>query len=92
MLKVINQHMTPENFCYWLQGLLELQPGLHSLDAEQVKMVREHLAYVFQHGHLPSQATTTITETPTGPGADVWPGGSLSGGNSPFDVRTVSIC
>jgi hypothetical protein len=41
--------MTPENFCYWIQGLLELTPDLKTLTEEQVKMVRDHLGYVFTH-------------------------------------------
>lgn len=39
--------MTPENFCYWLQGLFELQPDLKSLTPEQIAMIRQHLMYVF---------------------------------------------
>lgn len=38
--------MTPEQFCYWLQGALELGTA-DSLDAGQVDMIREHLALVF---------------------------------------------
>lgn len=39
--------MNCENFCYWLQGLLELEPNLTHLNEDQVKMIREHLGYVF---------------------------------------------
>jgi len=49
--------MTSENFCYWLQGLLELTPDLTTLNAAQVKMVRDHLGYVFTH-MAPKAATT----------------------------------
>ena len=38
--------MTPEQFCYWLQGRAELQPDVPLSDAEW-KSVREHLATVF---------------------------------------------
>jgi hypothetical protein len=46
--------MTPDQFCYWLQGLLEMMPDLKTLDENQVAMVRAHLGYVFEHGHLDS--------------------------------------
>ena len=39
--------MTPEQFCYWLQGCAELQPDVPLSDAEW-KSVREHLATVFK--------------------------------------------
>lgn len=39
--------MTPENFCYWLQGLLEIgDPS--ELDSEQVEIIKEHLNLVFK--------------------------------------------
>jgi hypothetical protein len=39
--------MSSENFCYWLQGLFELQPDLKELTPEQVAMIKQHLGYVF---------------------------------------------
>jgi len=39
--------VTPENFCYWLQGYLELSEK-GGLSSQQVKVVREHLALVMQ--------------------------------------------
>ncbi len=45
--------MTPENFCYWLQGLLEVgDPS--TLDAQQVLIIKDHLNLVFK------KETTTI--------------------------------
>ena len=38
--------MTPEAFCYWLQGCLE-GAQLKQLDEAQLGRVREHLATVF---------------------------------------------
>ncbi len=39
--------MTPENFCYWLQGLLEIgNPS--TLDAQQVLIIKDHLNLVFK--------------------------------------------
>lgn len=43
--------MTSRDFCYWLQGHLELR-GLNSglaLDAGQVECIRKHLNLVFKH-------------------------------------------
>lgn len=38
--------MTPEQFCYWLQGRAEMQPDNPPSEAEWV-MIRQHLATVF---------------------------------------------
>lgn len=38
--------MTPEQFCYWLQGRAEMQPDNPPSEAEWA-MIREHLATVF---------------------------------------------
>lgn len=39
--------MTPENFVYWLQGLLELG-NPKKLNEEQVKSIKEHIALVLE--------------------------------------------
>jgi len=38
--------MSPQDFCYWLQGVLEVTKP-EQLDKEQLAMVREHLDLVF---------------------------------------------
>jgi len=38
--------MTPENFCYWLQGYIELS-NCKSLTPEQTQMISNHLQLVF---------------------------------------------
>lgn len=38
--------MTPENFCYWLQGFMELS-NERTLTPEQVQIIRDHLNLVF---------------------------------------------
>lgn len=49
--------MTPENFCYWLQGLLEIgDPS--TLDAQQVLIIKDHLNLVFK------KETKTLTVKP----------------------------
>lgn len=37
--------MTPENFCYWLRGYIELT-GNAELSKEQVQVINEHLDLV----------------------------------------------
>lgn len=39
--------MSPENFAYWLQGFFEIA-GTDELTADQVKIVKDHLALVFE--------------------------------------------
>ncbi len=38
--------MTPENFCYWLNGHFDLNPD-SPLTEQQVHIIRQHLALVF---------------------------------------------
>ena len=38
--------MTPENFCYWLRGYIELSGDDVSLTPNQVKMINDHLDLV----------------------------------------------
>ena len=38
--------MTPRDFCYWLQGHLEIGE-VNELDAAQIAMIKKHLALVF---------------------------------------------
>jgi hypothetical protein len=45
--------MTPENFCYWLQGYFELQLKVggdahNVLSSLQVQQIRDHLNLVFK--------------------------------------------
>lgn len=39
--------MTPENFCYWLQGALELGGDQVTLGCNQVQIIQDHLDLVF---------------------------------------------
>lgn len=45
--------MTSRDFCYWLQGFLELRDDA-SITAEQAKCIQRHLALVFVHEIDPS--------------------------------------
>jgi len=40
--------MTPENFCYWLQGYFELVKTTE-LTPEQVQEIKKHLFLAFDH-------------------------------------------
>jgi len=47
--------MTSRDFCYWLQGYIEITDGRKAtLDAQQVECIRKHLAMVFKHEIDPS--------------------------------------
>jgi hypothetical protein len=47
--------MTSRDFCFWLQGFLELRgKSEHGLSYEQTVCVERHLAMVFQHEIDPS--------------------------------------
>jgi len=41
-----NNDMTPEQFCYWLNGHFDLSET-ETLSEAQVKVIKEHLALVF---------------------------------------------
>lgn len=41
-----NGDMTPEQFCYWLNGHFDLADN-NKLSEEQIKVIREHLEMVF---------------------------------------------
>jgi hypothetical protein len=46
--------MTSRDFCYWLQGKLEIDGEPKPLTAEQVEVIAKHLALVFKHEIDPS--------------------------------------
>lgn len=41
--------MTARDFCFWLQGKLEIDGEPHALSAVQVKIIQRHLNLVFAH-------------------------------------------
>lgn len=45
--------MTSRDFCYWLQGLFELE-NPNELNAAKTKIIKNHLKMVFQHEIDPS--------------------------------------
>lgn len=67
--------MTSRDFCYWLQGYLEIsnsKPKDLTLDAAQVATVQKHLNLVFKHEIDPSMGDEkhqkTLNETHSGGG------------------------
>lgn len=46
--------MTSRDFCYWLQGYLELTNQRGGMNEEQLKCIQKHLSLVFKHEIDPS--------------------------------------
>lgn len=55
--------MTPENFCYWLQGYLEISDS-KDLDSNQLDIVKDHLKLVFNK--ITPNRTDPYNEHPIG--------------------------
>lgn len=60
--------MTSRDFCYWLQGYIELDPlrsGSQKLElsAEQAICIRQHLALVFKHEIDPSAGNQKVQDS-----------------------------
>ena len=58
--------MTPEQLVYWLQGFFELS-GATSLNEEQVKVIKEHIALVLHKVTPSSVGTGTPPQQTRGP-------------------------
>lgn len=54
--------MTYETFTYWLQGFFELTDA-KELTPEQVKMIKIHLAYVFNKTYIQPRVIAPSTDT-----------------------------
>jgi len=57
--------MTPEQFCYWLQGMLEGNPNLTKLSKDQTQIIKDHLETVF------TKVTPTRTRLVEGSETDI---------------------
>ena len=54
--------MTPEQFCYWLQGFIELAgDDLKKLDEKRIQIIKDHLDLVFNKV-TPDRSKRVITE------------------------------
>ena len=49
--------MTSREFCYWLQGMFELNAPKAALTKLQTDQIKAHLSLVFKHEIDPSQGT-----------------------------------
>jgi hypothetical protein len=61
--------MTERDFVYWLQGFFEMANPT-TLTPEQVKMIKDHLGYVFEHKQPAPAVAITPTVELTGPAKD----------------------
>jgi hypothetical protein len=51
--------MTPENFCYWLQGFVEIGEPV-TLSKQQLQILKDHLKLVFDK-KTPDRSNMTLT-------------------------------
>lgn len=56
--------MTERDFCYWLQGFIELN-GADALSEKQVKIIQEHLHLVLNKVTFTTLDVKTILDLPT---------------------------
>jgi hypothetical protein len=60
--------MTSRDFCYWLQGYMEIgqadkNKGAESLSYQQVECIKKHLSMVFKHDIDPTFGDTAHQST-----------------------------
>lgn len=69
--------MTARDFCYWLQGKLEIDGEPKPLTASQVEVIQRHLSLVFAHDIDPKaggpDVQKKLNETRTATGISIWP-------------------
>jgi hypothetical protein len=63
--------MTPEQFCYWLQGFFEIS-GAEKIDARQTKEIKNHLSTVFEK--VTPDVSIPFIQPQTYPTPNPWPG------------------
>lgn len=81
--------MTPENFCYWLQGYIEIgaadkNRGSESLSMEQVACIKQHLGYVFAKPIVVKEQAPPTSSPAGGSGQVSTPLSDLLKRNDPF--------
>ena len=66
MVQIQKNIMTPEQFAYWLQGMLEGNPNLleEGLTPQQTKIIQDHLSLVFNKVTPDYTITTSNEENP----------------------------
>lgn len=65
--------MTPEQFVYWLQGVIEIG-DVKSFDTRQTEIIKNHLALVFAHVDAPDPTGKLAAVHETGEAAHMIPG------------------
>ena len=84
------ENMTPENFCYWLQGFFEIvrngNPSTEKITItdSQSKMIEEHLQMVFITKQLKETKSLQV-KSPVIGSLPVSPGGQGTYSQSPFN-------
>ena len=58
------RRMTERDFCYWLQGYIELN-GVEALSEKQVKIIQEHLHLVLNKVTFNMLNANTVLDVPT---------------------------
>jgi hypothetical protein len=53
--------MTPENFVYWLQGVLEIADP-KQLDEKQIQIIKDHIKLILRK-ETPNYTTIKLSET-----------------------------
>ncbi|SEN71653.1 hypothetical protein SAMN05216404_106174 [Nitrosospira multiformis] len=67
--------MTPEQFCYWLQGRAEMQPN-NPPSAEEWKIIADHLKLVFKKEtpvRLPAPGPSELKRAQDDLKKNLWP-------------------
>lgn len=54
--------MTAKDFCYWLQGKIEIDGEHKALTSSQVEVIAKHLALVFVHDINPQEGDKTVQD------------------------------
>ena len=81
--------MTPEQFVYWLQGVIEIG-DVKSFDKRQTTIIKKHLALVFAHIDVPDPDGKLSAAHETGEPAHMIPG--KVGPNWHLQKQICSVC
>lgn len=82
--------MTPENFCYWLQGFNELNGQVPTED--QWKSITEHLELVFKKVTPAGPGQRSILDRLGNEGLSDWPKRAVCSAQSAFEPKAEITC
>lgn len=71
--------MSPENFVYWLQGFFEITGKVEGLTPAQLKMIQDHLGYVFSRPNPAAPTLVSPLKQPVPPIPMPGPGTTIGG-------------